>query len=58
MTFDRLKQAFLSYINNDLAAAEPGYVRDVLTDTCGLTSAEIEELGFDCLFPEGGELSA
>ena len=58
MTFDRLKQAFLSYIDNDLAVAEPGYVRDVLTDTCGLTSAEIKELGLDWLFPEGGELSA
>ena len=52
MTFDRLKQVFLNYIDNDLAAAEPGYVRDVLTDTCGLTNAEIKELGIDWLFPE------
>ena len=33
-----------SYINNDLSSAEPGYVRDVLRDTCGCTDDELREL--------------
>ena len=33
-----------SYIDNDLACADPGYVREVLSDVCGCTDDELKEL--------------
>ena len=53
MSKQRIIELFKSYINNDLSSAEPGYVRDVLRDTCGCTPEELKEfelyyeLGFD-----------
>ena len=44
--------AFVAYVNNDLAAAEPDYVREVLTDVCGLSSSQLKAIGLDDLFEE------
>ena len=44
--------AFVAYVNNDLAAAEPDYVREVLTDVCGLNSNQLKAIGLDYLFEE------
>lgn len=46
----RLLEMLQRYVDFDLQAAETGYVRDVLTDVCGMTNEEAEELGFDYLF--------
>lgn len=47
---DRLIDIIGRYVDNDLCAAEPDYVREVLRDVCGLTDAEIKALGFGYLF--------
>lgn len=44
MSKQRIIELFKSYINNDLSSAEPGYVRNVLRDTCGCTDDELREL--------------
>lgn len=51
MTVTRLKYILLKYIGNDLDVAEPGYVREVLTDICGCSMEEIKELQLDWLWP-------
>lgn len=43
MTVDRIKSILFDYIDNDLASADPGYVRDVVREIC--TMDEIKELG-------------
>ncbi len=52
MTVTRLKYILLKYIGNDLDVAEPGYVREVLTDICGRSMDEIKELQLDFLWPD------
>ena len=53
MTKERVIDILVSYIDNDLGSAEPGYVREVLRDVCGCTDEELKELdiydwlGFD-----------
>ena len=42
MTFERLRDILISYIDNDLESAEPGYVREVLTEICD--EEELKEL--------------
>lgn len=49
---DRLIQMLHNYIDYDLEATEPSYVRNILTDVCGCTDKEIFELGFDYLWPD------
>ena len=44
--------AFVAYVNNDLAAAEPDYVREVLTDVCSLSRDQLRAIGLDYLFEE------
>lgn len=46
MTKERLKQAFASYVNRDLEAADPEFVREALTDGSGLSKEELIELDF------------
>ena len=50
---ERLIQMLNSYIDFDLEATEPSYVRYILTDVCGCSWEEIVELGFDGLWPDG-----
>lgn len=45
MSKERVIAILVDYIDNDLAAAEPGYVREVLRDVCGCTDEELKELG-------------
>lgn len=47
MTKERVIDILISYIDNDLTSADPGYVRDVVSDIC--TTEEIKELGLDWL---------
>lgn len=47
MTSERLKIILQNYISNDLEAADPAYVKEVLRDECGCTDAEIEEILYD-----------
>ena len=47
---DRLIDILTSYICNDLEAADPGYVKDVLCDRCGCTGDEIAILGLSEYF--------
>lgn len=54
--YDRLLAAFRAYVDNDLACADPEYVREVLTDVCGLGAEELKEFGFDWLWPEEEDL--
>ncbi len=44
MSKERLIQVIRDYVGCDIEAAEPHYVRDVLTDTCGCTKEELKEL--------------
>ena len=45
---ERIKEILVSYIDNDLESAEPGYVRDVLQELC--SKDELKSLGlFDWL---------
>lgn len=57
MSEKRLMDILRDYILNDLDSAEPGYVRDVLTDICLCTEEEIQEIGLDWLFPTDYEAS-
>ena len=52
MSSKRLMDILREYILNDLDSAEPGYVRDVLTDVCLCTPSEIYEIGLEWLFPD------
>ena len=49
---ERLAAIIQNYVNNDLEAAESGYVREVLEDVCGIDTEEAEAIGlgfiFDC----------
>lgn len=45
MDKERVISILVSYIDNDLEAADPGYVREVLRDVCGCTDDELRELG-------------
>ena len=49
---ERLAAIIQNYVNNDLEAAENGYVREVLEDVCGIDTEEAEAIGlgfiFDC----------
>lgn len=45
ITKERLIEILISYIDNDAAATDPGYIREVLTDICGCTETELKELG-------------
>ena len=45
MSKERVIAILVGYIDNDLAAADPGYVREVLRDVCGCTDEELKELG-------------
>lgn len=55
MTKERVVSILISYISNDLEAADPAYVRETLTDICGCDTQELKELGLDWLWPDGGE---
>ena len=44
LDYDTLLSAFQSYVNNDLGAAEPSYVLEVLQES--LSDEEIKALGF------------
>lgn len=50
MTKERAKELFKAYVLNDLECADTDYVREVLTDVCGLTKDEIAEFEFEWLF--------
>ncbi len=50
--FEVVKNAFASYVDNDLAVCELDYVRSVLTDMCGLDKGTIRLLGFDYMFDD------
>ena len=50
MSFERLEEIFISYVDNDLCDADPDYVREVLRDVCGMTDEELKEIGLDYLF--------
>ena len=51
--YERLEQICCAYIDNDIeGASEMSYIRDILTDVCGMTKEEINQLGFGYLFPE------
>lgn len=52
LTKERIVQILQKYVLTDLEASEPEYIRNMLTDTCGCTMEEINELGFGFLFPE------
>ena len=45
LTKERVISILVDYIDNDLSAADPGYVREVLTDVCGCTEKELKLLG-------------
>ena len=45
VTRDRAVDILVSYIDNDLNTADPGYVRDTLRDVCGVTYWELEDMG-------------
>lgn len=51
MSKERVIAILVDYIDNDLAAADPGYVREVLRDVCGCTDEELKEL-YDWLGPD------
>ena len=53
MNIERLEEILIRYIDNDLDAADPSYVREILTNVCGCTAEEIMELGLDYLWPDG-----
>ena len=55
MTLERCIDILGRYVDNDLCAAEPGYVREVLTDVCDCNAEELQALGLDYLF-DGEEL--
>lgn len=44
MTTERAKEILIKYVDNDLVTADPGYVREVLSELC--TEEELKELGF------------
>lgn len=50
--------AFVAYVSNDLEAAEPDYVRGVLTDVCGLDKNQLKAIGLDYLFEKRKEETA
>jgi len=43
MTYERVREILIRYIDNDLESADPGYVRDVMREIC--TMDEIKSLG-------------
>ena len=45
MTKERIIAILVNYIDNDLASAEPGYVRETLREQCGCSNEELKELG-------------
>lgn len=47
MTSERLKSILQNYISNDLEAADPAYVKEVLRDICGCSDTEIDEILYD-----------
>lgn len=47
ITTDRVMKAFRAYVRNDAALTEPEYIRNVLTNICGLTEKELQEIGLD-----------
>jgi len=53
ITQERTAEILRDYIDNDLSAADPGYVRETLTDCCGCDEEELvalelfDWLGFD-----------
>ena len=50
ITQKRTAEILTAYIDNDLYDAEPGYVRDTLTNTIGVDDDELKDLGlFDWL---------
>ena len=52
MTLERTIDIIGRYVDQDLDSAEPEWVCEVLTDCCGCTKKEVEELGFYYLFPD------
>ena len=58
MDKNRVVEILVDYIGNDLDSADQGYVREVLTDVCGCSKAELKELGvYDWLgFDEGDDV--
>lgn len=44
MTLERAQKILMQYVDNDLNSADPGYVREVLSNLC--TKDELKELGF------------
>ena len=52
LDMNRLVNAFVTYINDDLAVTETEYVRDKLLDMCGLTKDELKEIGLGYLLDE------
>lgn len=44
MTKERIIEILVSYIDNDLESADPGYVRDTLRNQCGCSNDELKEL--------------
>lgn len=57
ITQKRTEEILTAYIDNDLCGADPGYVRDTLTNTIGVDDDELKDLGlFDWLgFEEESE---
>ena len=51
--YDRLKDMFQNYVNNDVDAADPEYVRNML-EQVGVDDENVDDLGFGWLYPEGG----
>lgn len=49
---NKFENAFFAYVCNDLEAASPEYVLEVLRDVCGLSDDDIEYLGFGSLLGE------
>lgn len=47
---DDIAQAFNSYVNYDLAGADTDYIREVLTDVCGLDMKALKYCGLDWIF--------
>lgn len=52
---ERLVSIIQNYVGNDYEAAEPGYVRGVLEDTCGMYREEAEALGLGYIFDNEDE---
>lgn len=48
----RLVQIMQKYVENDANSAEPDYIREALSDICGITKEEAEILGFSYLLQE------